>query len=400
MASDPGLVDDRPWINPRPFLLAGMICMLAGALTASTLAGTDWVWVPPVLLAAAGVLTGSAVAISPRSSIVTGLAALVFLIGSFGFVACQWDSAVILFRILAVLGAFAALVVQLPAVWRKVIASVLIIVHFLGIFTAVSTVPPAAVWLCSFAWTYFYRPYLQFMYLNNAYHFYAPEPGPASLLWFFIEYEPDAEGRHWRWVKVPELDHDGRPLRPDHTRLWPNVEYTRRLSLVEYAGQPNSDPIPDFQNLWLRRLRAGEFRGIPAVPNAIPQSQYFRINQLSMLFLQDYVRHVAHTYHHEKKPELNVSSVKVYRTVHRLLMPPDMVRGTRPDDEGLFHPVYMGEYDRNGNVMRYVDPDDPTSDAPDPFLFWEIPIVKDEATGKVTNYVLRHANVPDEGIIP
>ena len=27
------------------------------------------------------------------------------------------------------------------------------------------------------------RPYLQLTVLNNGYHFYAPEPGPAALVW-------------------------------------------------------------------------------------------------------------------------------------------------------------------------------------------------------------------------
>ena len=59
----------------------------------------------------------------------------------------------------------------------------------------------------------------------------------------------------------------------------------------------------------------------------------------------------------------------------------------------------MGEFDSQGKFTDYLgDPDQPTG-AGDPFLYWVIPIVKDSG-GHLTNYVLRHANVPDEGLIP
>ena len=37
----------------------------------------------------------------------------------------------------------------------------------------------------NWAWVYFYRPYLQFMYLERHVSlFYSPEPGPGILVWF------------------------------------------------------------------------------------------------------------------------------------------------------------------------------------------------------------------------
>ena len=34
-----------------------------------------------------------------------------------------------------------------------------------------------------------YNPYLQFIYQRNAYHFYSPDPGPASVLVFLLKTE-------------------------------------------------------------------------------------------------------------------------------------------------------------------------------------------------------------------
>ena len=45
-----------------------------------------------------------------------------------------------------------------------------------GMITAATTIDPpgsSAPWVSMKAWLW-YRPYLQFMYLNNAYHFYSP----------------------------------------------------------------------------------------------------------------------------------------------------------------------------------------------------------------------------------
>ena len=76
----------------------------------------------------------------------------------------------------------------LPFGWRIAIASALPIIHFFGILTAVLSPPPAPSMMQQL-WAVVFRPYLQFAYLNNAYQFYSPDPGPATELWFCFEYE-------------------------------------------------------------------------------------------------------------------------------------------------------------------------------------------------------------------
>ena len=79
-------------------------------------------------------------------------------------------------------------------------------------------------WLAQWGWVIL-QPYLQFMYLVNAYRFYSPEPGPASLLWYYVVYE-DGEIRE---VKVPN--------REEHMLDPLGQEYTRRLSISESTNQ-------------------------------------------------------------------------------------------------------------------------------------------------------------------
>jgi hypothetical protein len=398
MASDLTVeTDSMPLMNPRPFLLAGMAGMVCAVLAAPLLNGGTWMWIVPSVLFASGVAVGSAVALRARNAVIVGLAGLAALIGSYGFVTINWDSAVLLYRVLAAIAAAGAILVALPGVWRRLAATGMILFHFGGILVAVTSVPPNTVWLSNYAWCYLYHPYLQFLYFNNAYHFYAPEPGPAFLLWFLVEYEKDADGRHWRWVKVPELDHDGNYLRPQGGRLWPKVEYTRRLSLANYAGMPGTQP-GNLEALMRRRLAAGQLREVPIHPTIPINNQHHYPAPMSRLYLRDYVRHVASTYKCPKNPELQVRNVKVYYVIHQLIGPGMMAQGERPDDPAQYLPVYMGEFDAHGNFTDYLDADQPTG-AGDPFLYWLIPIVKDQG-GHVTNYVLKHANVPDEGLIP
>ena len=74
------------------------------------------------------------------------------------------------------------------------------------------------------------------MYLNNAYHFYAPEPGPASFLWFRMIFE-DPEGRTYgHWIKIPDLDEKGW-----HKNTL-SLEYQRMLSVTENIIA--SEPMP------------------------------------------------------------------------------------------------------------------------------------------------------------
>jgi hypothetical protein len=246
----------------------------------------------------------------------------------------------------------AALLFLLPPTIRRAVVSLLIILHFGGILTAVMTVPPTP-WLANVLWTRFYRPYLEFMYLNNAYHFYAPEPGPATLAWFYIKYEDGSV----RWLETPRRDAHAFTL-----------QYQRRLSLGESINQllpPPSVLDPEARH---RRLTAGRLDGIPLHP-ALPETfQYREPTPYSKRMLQTYARHVARTVLHPSDRSRRVTGVKIYRVVHRILNPLEVGRGADPAEDSLYLAYYQGEFDADG---RLKDPSDP-------YLYWLIPILRDE----------------------
>ncbi len=397
-----------PLTNPRPWLLASLLAAVVGAIMPAEL-GTVPGGIMLGTLVLGCLLAGGAVAIAPRSPMVLGLAGVAVLAISCGFVRIEWDSAVLLLRILAVAAGVTAVVQCLPCGLRRAFVSILLVLHFGGILTAVTSMPPTP-WLSSQLWAYFYRPYLQFMYLNNSYHFYSPEPGPTTLLWFCIEYEPDAEGKNWRWVKVPAFDAQGHPIRPDGSPLWPNLEYIRRTSL---AGNVASlDDLPLDQAVERRRLQAVGARRIPLHPDMTMEEQFQppAAKDVITVWLSSCARHLAYACPHPTKPQRQVTGIKVYGVIHAILDPQEVVRGFSPDDPTTYRAYYLGEYDKDGNRKPYTAAGT-TRPRPDPLLFWLIPIVRESigsadrqvqgAEGeRINNYVYRHAGVPDRGELP
>jgi hypothetical protein len=139
----------------------------------------------------------------------------------------------------AIIGAFLTV---LPLAWRITVASGLALLHFSGILTAVLSPPPAPE-LVNQLWVVASRPYLQFVYLNNAYQFYSPDPGAASELWFCVEYETHIDDP----VLMEALQYtpEGEPLREKGELIY--------LPLVDENEEPKGFPVYDRAGNWIFR---------------------------------------------------------------------------------------------------------------------------------------------------
>src|SRR5262249_5931065 len=221
-----------------------------------------------------------------------------------------WDSIQLVLAVTACVAWGAAVIMLLPRPRRGGVVSGVIGVHFPGIFSGVQ----------SSGWSkrvgrgivYVYRHYLEFMYLNNAYHFYAPDPGPSYFFWFWVEYTED--GRVYReQIKVPNLSDEGWPKYPLA------IQYQRRLALASLASRGQQAPANDSlkaEALWLKENRdryEAEEPIIPHYPNPnLPVTKYLPPTPLSRFCVQSFVRHVAHDFL-EKHPEARIRGIKVYR---------------------------------------------------------------------------------------
>jgi hypothetical protein len=376
------------WMGLAPWLLVGV----GGGLTLLSLAlpgwpGTFWVLlrVAPVVISllAAGVavwlrLRSAGQKLEERAAS-AGLVACAALVPLLGFIRLDpaWDVARLLLGVLTAVALIGALLLLLPSVARRVAVSLLVVFHFVGILTAVTSVPPPGSeppWLVTTLWGRVFRPYLQFMYLNNAYHFYSPEPGPPELLWFHLAYTDGSE----RWVRIPERD-----------QFFTRQEYQRRLALTESVNQLSPVTPPDFAEGWQRRQYAGN-AVTPPIPvrwDLAANIQYREPLAYSKLMLSSYARHVAQTWPtSEKHPDAPLEGVKVYRVVHEMLLPGQINQGARASDPTLYTPYYQGEFDRDGNLLdgdfhpaSVNGQPDPAAGAPQHrshFLYWLIPVMR------------------------
>lgn len=337
--------------NPYPWLTAG-----AGGVAVAlawVALGEAGAAVRVVVLVLGLLATGAGVAIRPASPIVLGSAAAVGLLGS--VVLQPWDSARLMLLFLSGLALASAGLMLLPVLVRRAIVGVLIVFHFLGILSAVFSVPPAP-WLATNAWAYVFRPYLEFMYLNNAYHFYSPDPGPPNLLWFRLEYEDGSK----RWYKMPN--------REDYPT---SVNYQRGLSMTESTHYATvTDPGSLRRRQQLREAYTAKIPLHPLVPDAL---QFREPNVMSKLMIQDYARFVAQAAPLPPGPG-KVKRVRLYRVTHDILEGRSLALGADPLDRHLYRPYYQGEFDAEGTLL---DPNDP-------MLYWLVPIIKkDERTGWV-----------------
>lgn len=383
---------DWPPIDPWALMaIAGGAAAIAVALSF-----TAW-WTPVALLTLAGLITaGGAVALRPKSPPIlaaAGATALVF----FFAMDRDWDSARMVVRLLAVIALVAAALVALPGFLGQIMAaggssekeaeqlqergrgigrflnraivSLLLLLHFGGILCAVLSVPPPGrdqSWLAQWGWSIM-QPYLQFAYLINAYHFYAPEPGPPALLWFYVEYEDGSS----RWIEIPKVaDHDIDIL---------GQEYTRRLSIGESVNQVMTAPVTDL----VRQRRGIAMReGIPLHPELSEEAQYRVPADHARKLLCEYARFVAQHFPSETNPSAAAVRVKIYRVVHRMLEPNEMA-GLReypePDAAWTYWPYYQGEFVKPPPDPTNPDPNQPwvLKDNKDPMLYWLVPIYRE-----------------------
>ncbi|MCS7046765.1 MAG: hypothetical protein NZO58_10445 [Gemmataceae bacterium] len=292
---------------------------------------------------------------------------------------------------------FGAALTAADSLTQRLTISGLILFHFGGITTAAFG-QGYTPWLVGQIWTRIYRPYLEFLYMNNAYHFYAPEPGPPSYLWFYLQYL-DANGeRAGHWYKVPRLGDDGRH---GHKTA---LEFYRMLSLTENTMP--ADVIPTegeyFQKILERRLaRSPEGakkvaivgKGpspkellVPLHPGIAPSQQYLRPQQHIKRVIESYARHVLGE-HQRTHPERTYESVKMYRVIHRIPSWHNFLRGWPATDPEFYSPIFLGEYAPDG---RLLTPED------DPFLYWQLPILRDrdrsnDRFAPIYDWARRHA---------
>jgi len=356
------------------------VAFAAGLGLVSDLASLDLPALSTVRLLLTGIgLTVVAYALSLRVDLplvwLIGVGAA--LIASFIAIPSQWDSARLLTLVLAFASGAGAALTALPVPISSTIISVSALFHFGGIFTA-TTLPEPTPWWSSQASGRVYQPYLSFIYMRNAYHFYSPDPGPASHVFVLLTYERDRidplTGKNEvlnEWITLPRRDkHMKDPL---------GLTYYRRLSLTEMV----SGTIPDLYSansfekadVRERRIRQAallsEEERIPlADPTMMPEYLQYRVPRpdITRYLLPSYARHLAIENSQPARngePALKVTKVRVYRAEHTIIQQTEFIKARDVYHPSTFRVFYLGEYDPEGRLI----------DSTDPMLYWMVPVV-------------------------
>jgi hypothetical protein len=410
------------------------LAFLMGILTSAPLRGFEAHWAdgPRVLVSVFGLLVcGCAVSLRPGwyGGWLCGSAAALIAYG-FGAAAPSgtewylapprnwyagvpnsWDSMHIFFGVSCVIGLVGAIWNQLPAFWlgaarlfgatgffaaaftwlsRNCIPLLILVgvaFHFSAILSAITSPPPTP-WLTDQYWQRISRPYCQFAYMNNAYQFYSPDPGPARELWACVEYRPLQEGESAddpvsaADLKELELSEDPNST-PDCTWFYiPKREvnykdplgltFYRHLSVSENVAQYVPRGYVPFQVEQDKALSRRTHEPIPRMLNKVERP--IPNDLVSRQILPSYARHLAHAC---ATPGKMVKSVRIYCVTHdiaSLAQLHGVEAGTArqkepmsPYNPSLYLPYYQGRFARDG---RLVDPTDP-------MLYWLVPIIQD-----------------------
>jgi hypothetical protein len=278
--------------------------------------------------------------------------------------------------------------------WVRALMLVGVCFQFTAILSSV-TAPAPSPWFSDQYGKRISRWYQHFAYLNNAYQFYSPNPGPATLLWACVYYVPegdpngeiDPEQSEWHYIPVRERDYKD-PL---------GLTYFRRLSLTEQLAQQQTiSGVWRDESLKVEQRRAVANDRFPRDPSKLPPIQFQKpAEMLIQHVLPAYARHLATKY---EKPGYKVKSLKLYRVIHML----PTVEQFHPDAEGRVKtshdpedllPYFFGDFDTNGKLVN------PT----DPLLYWLLPVQRQASkdpnpsteTGQFDpgiDYISRHAN--------
>jgi hypothetical protein len=340
--------------DPAPAALqtARLLCVLVGSIT-----------------------VGAAVSMRPDMWQVWALGAGAAVLAVVGTPA-HWDSFRLLFGVLAAVAGAWAVVLAAPPKYRLPAASALLLFHFTGIALATTTPPSGqypAPWVTEQAFVRIFNPYLQFVYMRNAYHFYSPQPGAASVLVFLLKTEtgtdPATGEKQYKtqWVVLPK--------RPGDVKDPLGLTYYRRLSLTEQLARGS----PGLRAATFERSEMYQRRMIVAGPNAIPihptddiEIQYqLPQPEVARFVLPSYASHVI-LEHTPDKATAAKTTVKVYRVQHNTMLVEEFTNSrnrpgavTNPYSPLTYRPFFLGEFYADGTM---VNPQEP-------MLYWLVPIL-------------------------
>jgi hypothetical protein len=208
----------------------------------------------------------------------------------------------------------------------RLLVSGLVVFHLVGVMVAPISTPPQFAGPPSILGSELqrvYRPYITAMFLDHAYKFFAPNPGPSHLLRYDLYF---ADG-----TKRVNADDQ---LLPDRFHHWPRLLYHRHFMLTEFLndGRPIDAWVPE---------------AATSAPTTAGTGEVLPPPNLGAPYVQPYLRSFA-AYLARKH---QAQRVELYYRIHLLPAPRDVLEGK---------PLDAAESYVDRHVLTYSPPGAPS----------------------------------------
>ncbi|HMP58358.1 MAG TPA: hypothetical protein PKD86_03290 [Gemmatales bacterium] len=218
---------------------------------------------------------------------------------------------------------------RMPPVWVRMLISVLVCGHLTAVLLTVSGASsaafPAPAPLSNGAREV--RPYLQSIFMTNAYRFYAPDPGPCDLLWVCFHYTDGST----RWKEMPR--------RADFPLRMPFQRQLALLLLLNMYFEPAPAFDPDTPEATAAALMPVAV-GVPRV----------RLTDTGRILFRSIIRHLARLPGFDQTASgATLKTLDAYRVRHLVITPQQVRLGWRYDDPRLYLVEHMGTYTPTGS---------------------------------------------------
>ena len=151
--------------------------------------------------------------------------------------------------------------------WFKCVVSLWICYHLAGLVISPASIPPSSD-LVRGSWPYV-GPYLQFLSMNQGHHFFAPDPGPSTLIRYTVE---RANGTRVAGI-LPNRETFPRLLYHRHFML------TESVAALEEEDQRTHSLLVRALARELCQEHGGEAISLSRVTHLLPTPEWFRAGE-------------------------------------------------------------------------------------------------------------------------
>ncbi len=194
--------------------------------------------------------------------------------------------------------------------WLRGVVSVLLALHLAAVFVAPwsSPLPSSDVAQVCARWC---APYLNLLYLDHGYRFFAPNPGPSHLVRYELDM-PDGKTKKGRF--------------PDADSHWPRLLYHRHFMISETVFNI-TEPL----------VRPAEERFV----NASQRQAFERDKQTAEILVRSLARFLIKQH--------GARRARLFVQVHLIPAPWELAEGIDLDDPRLYQERPLGQFDGDGD---------------------------------------------------